>query len=159
MLPGGEVLRVRSPVRNPPSSFCVSGRFDSLGPVASDDPRSRVAFKMNISGQSERPHLICVKIRCFNDHFPPAGKPAFASRNKIAADISFVPALAMFIETLKSEDQTMATQTLKLNVKTGEKDGKNYWDRCGVAFVHTDASRATSHRSWSSTTCSPVSKW
>jgi hypothetical protein len=26
----------------------------------------------------------------------------------------------------------MATQTLKLNVKSGEKDGKNFWDRCGV---------------------------
>ena len=29
----------------------------------------------------------------------------------------------------------MATQTLKLNVKSGEKDGKNFWDRCGVLFV------------------------
>jgi len=33
---------------------------------------------------------------------------------------------------------TMATQTLKLNVKSGEKDGKNFWDRCGVVFVNTD---------------------
>ena len=32
----------------------------------------------------------------------------------------------------------MATQTLKLNVKSGEKDGKNFWDRCGVVFVNTD---------------------
>ncbi|WP_159089237.1 hypothetical protein [Tateyamaria sp. Alg231-49] len=32
----------------------------------------------------------------------------------------------------------MATQTLKLNVKSGEKDGKNFWDRCGVLFVNTD---------------------
>ena len=32
----------------------------------------------------------------------------------------------------------MATQTLKLNVKTGEKDGKTFWDRCGVLFVNTD---------------------
>ena len=32
----------------------------------------------------------------------------------------------------------MATQTLKLNVKSGEKDGKNFWDRCGVLFVSTD---------------------
>ncbi len=32
----------------------------------------------------------------------------------------------------------MATQTLKLNVKTGEKEGKTFWNRCGVAFVHTD---------------------
>jgi len=30
----------------------------------------------------------------------------------------------------------MATQTLKLNVKSGEKDGKNFWDRCGVLFVN-----------------------
>lgn len=30
----------------------------------------------------------------------------------------------------------MAQQTLKLNVKTGEKDGRSYWDTCGVAFVH-----------------------
>jgi len=34
----------------------------------------------------------------------------------------------------------MATQTLKLNVKSGEKDGKNFWDRCGVLFVNTDDS-------------------
>ena len=32
----------------------------------------------------------------------------------------------------------MATQHLKLNVKSGEKDGKTYWDRCGVLFVNTD---------------------
>ncbi len=32
----------------------------------------------------------------------------------------------------------MATQTLKLNIKSGEKDGKNFWDRCGVLFVNTD---------------------
>lgn len=39
----------------------------------------------------------------------------------------------------------MATQTLKLNVKSGEKDGKNYWDRCGVVFVNTnDAGEITS---------------
>lgn len=36
----------------------------------------------------------------------------------------------------------MATQTLKLNVKTGEKDGKNYWDRAGVLFVNTDEAGA-----------------
>lgn len=34
----------------------------------------------------------------------------------------------------------MATQTLKLNVKSGEKDGKNFWDCCGVLFVNTDDS-------------------
>ena len=28
------------------------------------------------------------------------------------------------------------SQTLKLNVKTGEKDGKNFWDTCGVLFVN-----------------------
>jgi hypothetical protein len=39
----------------------------------------------------------------------------------------------------------MATQTLKLNVKSGEKDGKNFWDQCGVAFVNTnDAGEITS---------------
>ena len=32
----------------------------------------------------------------------------------------------------------MATQTLKLNVKSGEKDGKTFWDRCGVVFVNTN---------------------
>lgn len=32
----------------------------------------------------------------------------------------------------------MATQTLKLNVKSGEKDGKNFWDQCGVLFVNTN---------------------
>ncbi len=34
----------------------------------------------------------------------------------------------------------MAAQTLKLHVKSGEKDGKNFWDRCGVLFVNTDDS-------------------
>ena len=29
----------------------------------------------------------------------------------------------------------MTTQTLKLNVKSGEKDGKNFWNKCGVVFV------------------------
>ncbi|GAA3869403.1 hypothetical protein [Celeribacter arenosi] len=38
----------------------------------------------------------------------------------------------------------MATQTLKLNVKSGEKDGKNFWDHCGVFFVNTDDSGNTS---------------
>ena len=78
------------------------------------------------------------QISSFNGYFPQPGKPGFASRNKIAADIPLMPATAMFIETLKSEDLTMANQTLKLNVKTGEKDGTNYWDRCGVLFVNTD---------------------
>ncbi len=32
----------------------------------------------------------------------------------------------------------MVAQTLKLNVKSGEKDGKNFWGRCGVIFVNTD---------------------
>lgn len=32
----------------------------------------------------------------------------------------------------------MATQTLKLSIKTGEKDGKKFWERCGVLFVRTD---------------------
>ena len=39
----------------------------------------------------------------------------------------------------------MATQILKLNVKSGEKDGKNFWDQCGALFVHTnDAGEITS---------------
>lgn len=28
---------------------------------------------------------------------------------------------------------------MKLRVKTGEKDGKNYWNDCGVVFVNQDA--------------------
>ena len=32
----------------------------------------------------------------------------------------------------------MATQVLKLRVKTGEKDGTNYWNTCGVVFLNTD---------------------
>ena len=32
----------------------------------------------------------------------------------------------------------MATQTLKLNVKSGERNGKSFWDRCGVLFVNAD---------------------
>ncbi|WP_170431562.1 hypothetical protein [Ruegeria arenilitoris] len=82
--------------------------------------------------------LIWQQITSFNGYFPQPGKPVFASRNKIAADIPSVLAKAMFIETRQSEDLTMATQTLKLNVKTGEKDGTNYWNRCGVLFVNTD---------------------
>ena len=36
----------------------------------------------------------------------------------------------------------MANQTLKLNVKAGEKEGKTFWDRCGVVFVNTDEAGA-----------------
>ena len=32
----------------------------------------------------------------------------------------------------------MATEHMKLRVKTGEKDGKNYWDTCGVLFINRD---------------------
>ena len=32
----------------------------------------------------------------------------------------------------------MASQTLTLKVKTGDKDGKNFWDKCGVVFVNTN---------------------
>ena len=32
----------------------------------------------------------------------------------------------------------MATEQMKLRVKTGEKDGKNYWDTCGVLFINRD---------------------
>ena len=32
----------------------------------------------------------------------------------------------------------MASQTLTLKVKAGEKDGKNFWDKCGVVFVNTN---------------------
>ena len=34
----------------------------------------------------------------------------------------------------------MATVYMKLRVKTGEKDGKNYWDTCGVLFINRDDS-------------------
>jgi hypothetical protein len=64
--------------------------------------------------------------------------PAHSSRGKFLADIPLLPALVMFIETPKMRIKKMATQTLKLNVKSGEKDGKNFWDRCGVLFVNTD---------------------
>ena len=29
-------------------------------------------------------------------------------------------------------------QALKLRVKTGEKDGKNFWNTCWVLFLNTD---------------------
>lgn len=32
----------------------------------------------------------------------------------------------------------MATEHMKLRVKTGDKDGKNFWDDCGVLFVNKD---------------------
>jgi hypothetical protein len=51
----------------------------------------------------------------------------------------------MFIETQKNGSFKMTTQTLKLNVKSGERDGKTFWDQCGVLFVHTnDAGDITS---------------
>ncbi|TRD13876.1 hypothetical protein [Palleronia caenipelagi] len=33
----------------------------------------------------------------------------------------------------------MASQNFKLSVKSGETDGKTFWDQCGVVFVNTDA--------------------
>ncbi len=51
---------------------------------------------------------------------------AHSARIKLPADIPLMPAFPMFTETRDSEDQTMATQTLKLNVKTGEKEGKTF---------------------------------
>jgi hypothetical protein len=65
---------------------------------------------------------------------------AHSSRVNFPADIPLVLASVMFIEPLKVRIKKMATQTLKLNVKSGEKDGKNFWDRCGVLFVNTDDS-------------------
>ncbi|MDV4146463.1 hypothetical protein [Shimia sp. FJ5] len=39
----------------------------------------------------------------------------------------------------------MAAQNMKLRVKTGEKDGKNFWDTCGVVFINqNDAGEITS---------------
>ncbi|WP_162946855.1 hypothetical protein [Ruegeria sp. EL01] len=111
---------------------------DWFKPVANEDPLSPCFFKMNICEQSGLALPIWQQIRSFNGYFPQPGTPGFASRNKIAADIPSKHAKAMFIETRNSEDQTMATQTLKLNVKSGEKEGTNYWDRCGVLFVNTD---------------------
>lgn len=29
-------------------------------------------------------------------------------------------------------------EVMKLRVKTGEKDGKNFWNDCGVVFVNQD---------------------
>ena len=37
------------------------------------------------------------------------------------------------------------SQVLKINVKAGEKDGKNFWNTVGTAFVNTnDAGEITS---------------
>ena len=33
----------------------------------------------------------------------------------------------------------MATEIMKLRVKTGEKDGKNFWDNCGALFINRDS--------------------
>lgn len=33
----------------------------------------------------------------------------------------------------------MANESMKLRVKTGEKDGKGYWNDCGVVFINRDA--------------------
>ena len=30
----------------------------------------------------------------------------------------------------------MANESMKLRVKTGEKDGKNFWDDCGIVFIN-----------------------
>lgn len=32
----------------------------------------------------------------------------------------------------------MTNKPFKLKVKTGENNGKSYWDTCGVAFLNTD---------------------
>ena len=32
----------------------------------------------------------------------------------------------------------MATESMRLRVKTGEKEGKNFWDTCGVLFFNRD---------------------
>jgi len=32
----------------------------------------------------------------------------------------------------------MSNENMKLRVKTGEKDGKNYWNDCGVIFINRD---------------------
>lgn len=32
----------------------------------------------------------------------------------------------------------MATENMKLRVKTGEKEGKNFWNDCGVIFINRD---------------------
>ena len=32
----------------------------------------------------------------------------------------------------------MATENMKLRVKTGEKDGKSFWNDCGVIFINRD---------------------
>jgi hypothetical protein len=89
---------------------------------------------LNISGQ---PVQDAVQAPLQREN-PPA--PAHSSRGNFPADIHVVLALTMFIETLKVRIKKMATQTLKLNVKFGEKDGKNFWDRCGVLFVNSDDS-------------------
>ena len=36
----------------------------------------------------------------------------------------------------------MPSQTLKLRVKSEGRDGKNYWDTCGVVFVNANDSGA-----------------
>lgn len=39
----------------------------------------------------------------------------------------------------------MTTSNMKLRVKTGEKDGTNFWDDCGVLFINqNDAGEITS---------------
>ncbi len=39
----------------------------------------------------------------------------------------------------------MAFDSMKLRVKTGEKDGKTFWDNCGVLFINrNDAGEFTS---------------
>lgn len=32
----------------------------------------------------------------------------------------------------------MSNENMKLRVKTGEKDGKNFWNDCGVIFINRD---------------------
>jgi len=39
---------------------------------------------------------------------------------------------------LNSKGSLLAAQSMKLRVKSGEKDGKTYWDTCGVVFVNSD---------------------
>jgi len=47
------------------------------------------------------------------------------------------PALSAGVSSKRQagKEHPMATEIMKLRVKTGEKDGKNFWDDCGVLFI------------------------
>ncbi|TRW92858.1 hypothetical protein FNJ84_20865, partial [Paracoccus sp. M683] len=72
----------------------------------------------------------------FNDEFPLASRP-FRAEDKFLIDRrSSCPVPEISSKRQAGKENQMANESMKLRVKTGEKDGKNFWDSCGVLFIN-----------------------